>query len=230
MPYSAKTDIQKEISEAELIGLTNDEGTGSPKKVAFTSGGVYQILVRDVIVGAVSGATALVDIVVLTSGTWAAGTAAGDLYLSNQDGVFQAENLNVGTNSNVATIAGNPTDTEFAIKDSIVTAAIARADALIDSYAGRVETVPFTTVPPIIKQHSITISIYFLFVRRSAVPENRAQNYKDAIAWLKDLAVGKAALPPTTEADYEDTIQVDRTAGDRKMTMGKDSDGSLDNY
>jgi phage gp36-like protein len=148
MAYSVKADIQKEISDAELIGLTDDAGTG-------------------------------------------------------------------------------------AIVDAPIIAAIARADALIDSYAGKVETVPFTTVPDIIKQHSITIAIYFLFARRSVVPENRAQNYKDAVAWLKDLAVGKAALPPTTEADYDDTVQVDRTQDDRKIRMGKDSDSStrtLDNY
>jgi phage gp36-like protein len=28
MPYSLKADIQKEISDDELIGLTDDEGTG----------------------------------------------------------------------------------------------------------------------------------------------------------------------------------------------------------
>jgi phage gp36-like protein len=148
MPYCTESDILTEISEAELIGLTDDESTG-------------------------------------------------------------------------------------AVIDAVVTAAIAKADALIDSYCGQVETVPFTTVPDIVQQHSVTIAIYFLYARRSAVPENRAQNYKDAIAHLKDIATGKASLPIAGEETGGDEIEASHTEEDRKFTMGKESDGStgsLDNY
>ena len=148
MVYSVKTDIQKEISDAELIGLTDDAGAGT-------------------------------------------------------------------------------------MDDAKITAAIARADAIIDSYCGQVETVPFTAVPEIIKQHSITIAIYFLFARRSAVPEVRRKNYEDAIAHLKDIATGKAALPPITADEVEENVSTDRTIDDRTFSTGKKSDGSggsLDNY
>ncbi len=148
MPYSTKADILTEISEDELIGLTDDEGAG------------------------------IVD-------------------------------------------------------DARVTAAIAKADALIDSYCGQVETVPFTTTPAIVKQHSLTISIYFLFSRRSAIPEVRSQNYKDAIAHLKDISTGKASLPIAGEDTGGDETGMGRDDTDRVFKMGKTSDGSagsLDNY
>jgi phage gp36-like protein len=148
MAYSAKIDIQKEISDDELIGLTDDESAGI-------------------------------------------------------------------------------------INDVRVTAAIARADAMIDSYCGQVATVPFTSVPAVIKQHSITIAIYFLFARRSAVPEIRRKNYEDAIAHLKDIAAEKATIGATTTADYEDQVKTSHTEEDRTFTKGKKSDGSsgsLDNY
>lgn len=148
MAYCAKADIQKEISDAQLINLTDDAGTGS-------------------------------------------------------------------------------------MDDAKITAAIAKADALIDSYCGQVETVPFTTVPPIIKQHSITIAIYFLFTRRNQVPENRQKNYDDAISHLKDIAVGKASLPVTGEVTGDDQIATSRDEEDRLYTMKKSSDdssGTLDNY
>jgi hypothetical protein len=77
------------------------------REVAFTSGGTYEILPGDTITGATSAATAVIGQVVVTSGTWGAGTAAGFLYFPSQTGTFQAENLNVGANLNVATIAGN---------------------------------------------------------------------------------------------------------------------------
>jgi hypothetical protein len=77
------------------------------REVAFTSGGTYEILAGNTITGATSGATAVVGRVVVTSGTWGAGTAAGFLYFPSQTGTLQAENLNVGANLNVATIAAN---------------------------------------------------------------------------------------------------------------------------
>lgn len=77
------------------------------REVAFTSGGVYTMVEGDTITGATSGATAVLARVALRSGTYAGGDAAGYLFFASQTGVFQAENLNVGANLNVATIASN---------------------------------------------------------------------------------------------------------------------------
>lgn len=77
------------------------------REISFTSGGTYEIVAGDTITGATSGATAVITKVILTSGTWAGGTAAGRLFFASQTGTFQAENLNVGANLNVATIAGD---------------------------------------------------------------------------------------------------------------------------
>lgn len=75
--------------------------------LSFTSGGTYEIAESDTITGATSGATATVRRIVLTSGSWTAGDAAGYIVLTTATGTFQAENLNVGANTNVATIAGD---------------------------------------------------------------------------------------------------------------------------
>ena len=77
------------------------------RELAFTSGGTYVIAEGDTITGAISGATAIVTRVGLSSGTFAAGTAAGYLFFASDTGAFQAEDLNVGGNLNVATIAGD---------------------------------------------------------------------------------------------------------------------------
>lgn len=75
---------------------------------AFTSGGTYELVPGNTIIGASSGATALIVGVVTTSGTYAGGTATGFITLINQSGNFTAtENLNVGANLNVATITTN---------------------------------------------------------------------------------------------------------------------------
>ena len=76
-------------------------------ELSFTSGGTYVISEGDTITGATSGATASVTRVVLESGSFSGGDAAGRLIFASQTGTFQAENLDVGANLNVATIAAD---------------------------------------------------------------------------------------------------------------------------
>ena len=73
----------------------------------FTGGGVAEIVEGDAITGATSGATANVDRVILQSGTWSGGDAAGYLVLSGQSGTFQSENIDTATQANIATIDGD---------------------------------------------------------------------------------------------------------------------------
>lgn len=74
----------------------------------FTSGGTTEIAEDDTITGATSGVTAVVKRVIVTSGSWAGGDAAGRLIVYSQSGgSFVAENLNVGATTNIATIAGD---------------------------------------------------------------------------------------------------------------------------
>jgi hypothetical protein len=77
------------------------------RELSFTSGGTYVIKEGDTITGATSGATAVITRIALESGTFGAGTASGRLIFASQTGTFQSENLDVGANLNVATIAGD---------------------------------------------------------------------------------------------------------------------------
>lgn len=80
------------------------------REMSFTSGGTYEVADGDVITGGVTGKTATITRVVLESGSWAAGTAAGRFIFTSDDGAFQAaETLNVGANVNVATVTGPST-------------------------------------------------------------------------------------------------------------------------
>jgi hypothetical protein len=73
--------------------------------VAFTSGGTYEVKPGDIIIGATSAKKAKVVRVDLASGTWAGGDAAGTFIVEALSGDFAAENVDVGANSNVATVA-----------------------------------------------------------------------------------------------------------------------------
>lgn len=79
------------------------------RSLTFTSGGTYEPAVGDTITGATSGATAVLTKIIETTGDWTTGDQAGRFIFASQTGTFQAENLNVGANLNMATIAADST-------------------------------------------------------------------------------------------------------------------------
>lgn len=85
------------------------------REISFTSGGTYEVKAGDTIVGETSTATGVVSRVILVSGTFAAGNAAGRIFISAQTGTFSAETIKVGTNLNIANVAGNSTAIAFSI-------------------------------------------------------------------------------------------------------------------
>lgn len=90
--------------------------------LAFTSGGTVVVEAGDTITGATSGATAVVASVDLDTGSWAGGDAAGTIYIDpGKTGTFEAENLDVGVDLNVATISADTEDTHYYVEAEDVT-------------------------------------------------------------------------------------------------------------
>lgn len=82
--------------------------------VPFTSGGTFELAPGHKIIGATSGATAVIESVLLYSGTWAAGDAAGFFVLveGTKVGTFSSENVYTDSSSsssgtNDATVTAN---------------------------------------------------------------------------------------------------------------------------
>jgi hypothetical protein len=89
------------------VKLYNQRANVALYKLDFTGGGTTAIAAGDTITGATSAATAIVDSVVLTSGSWSGGDAAGCFFIYSQTGTFESENLDVGSSTNLATIAAD---------------------------------------------------------------------------------------------------------------------------
>jgi len=102
--------IQAGASICEIDPYNNE----SLQHLVFTSGGTAAVAVGDTVEGATGGATATVDRVTLTSGTWAGGDAAGSLFVSSISGTFESENLDTTTQANIATIAAAHADFYYA--------------------------------------------------------------------------------------------------------------------
>ena len=78
-------------------------------QLVFTSGGTAEIAEGHVITGDTSTETATVRRIILTSGAWADGDAAGKLIIYSPSGAFSAENISTPTQANIATIAADAT-------------------------------------------------------------------------------------------------------------------------
>ena len=93
------------------------------------------------------------------------------------------------------------------VDDDKVTRAIADADSEIDSYCGTRYSVPFSTVPAVIRKCSVDIAIYNLYARRRGAPEDRKERYKNSVDFLKEVSKGNASLgeddPDATPANKE---------------------------
>lgn len=102
--------------------------------------------------------------------------------------------------------------------------AIAQADAEINSYCGTKYSVPFATVPDIVKKISVDIAIYNLYSRRvEEIPETRADRYKNAIKQLEGIAKGLISIgeDPAPAASTQGSPEVNKTENDRIFTRDK---------
>lgn len=84
-------------------------------------------------------------------------------------------------------------DRDGLIDPEVIAAALADAQDAIDGYLGTKYALPLASVPPIVRGWSVTISRYIM--HRNGAPEHVAQDYKDAIAALKDVSRGLITLP-----------------------------------
>lgn len=103
-----------------------------------------------------------------------------------------------------------------------VDAALAAASATIDAYAGARYTLPLQTSEKV-KQLCVDLAIYELEKRRRRLREATIAARDAALAFLRDLAGGRAVLdqpagaqPQATEADVKKTTQ-ERIFSDEKL-------------
>lgn len=75
----------------------------------------------------------------------------------------------------------------------VITAALEDADNTVNGYIGARYRLPLVSVPALVVTWSVSIARYVL--HRNGAPEHVAQDYKDAIAALKDVARGLVSLP-----------------------------------
>lgn len=95
-------------------------------------------------------------------------------------------------------------DRDTMIDQDVVDAALVHADNLVNGYVGVKYDVPLVTVPDLVRTWAVSIARYIL--HRNGAPEHVAQDYKDAVASLKDVAAGRITLPVAVGAEPLPTV------------------------
>jgi phage gp36-like protein len=76
----------------------------------------------------------------------------------------------------------------------VVSEAIAKAAAEIDSYLAVRYVLPLTEIPAQVKHLAAGMAVYHLYARRGIESPVRAKNYDRAVAFLKDVAAGRTEI------------------------------------
>lgn len=108
------------------------------------------------------------------------------------------------------------------IDSSVVTRAIADADAEIDGYCGTRYSLPFSPVPGMIRKISVDLAIYHLYSRRDdSIPEMRQKRYDNAVRLLRDVSKGTITLGADAPAQTNTGHTADIDYNDRIFTRDK---------
>jgi len=75
----------------------------------------------------------------------------------------------------------------------VIAAALEDADNTVNGYVGAKYALPLSSVPAVVVTWAVSIARYVL--HRNGAPDHVRDDYKDAIAALKDVSRGLIALP-----------------------------------
>ena len=109
------------------------------------------------------------------------------------------------------------------IDATVVAAAIADAEALVDSYLAKAYRLPLAEVSPVLTRTTADVARYHLLGEVAAKDTPAARAYDQAIAWLRDVARGVVALvQPSTDAPPTQSGAAVRTSGPARV-MSRDN-------
>jgi len=252
MSYSTQSDGEERIGLSQLASLTNDVWqVSAPTGVTATktTGGSLSEIAYYYVVTAIgekgetvqsSQVTATCDASnhsIVVAWTIVSAAKAYKIYRSITTNSYVTPCLLTTTtaltytDTGALTLAsGAPVSDSFLPNASVVTALILRADAKIDSKAGQVYNVPFSPVPDLIKQLSISFWVYFAFQRRPTnveIPKSIQSAYDEAEKILEDISNQEANLPDTaTIRSEEGSINTDNAQDAINFNTG----GAFENF
>ena len=107
--------------------------------------------------------------------------------------------------------------------EAVVTQGLSDATDLINTYIGKRETLPLTTVPAVLKRLCVDIALY-LMSKPPSITEEKRKRYEDAVKLLQAISDGKVSLGVSESGEAAattDNAETNKTSSDRIFTMTK---------
>ena len=222
MPYSVYVDLLEQLSEDDLIKLTDDEKTDEDLRdsavvyfqcdTADTSGHFENSSNVAVTLGPGNTAEKIVVGVKFKINTvWYAITGiTGDGEGDNE----------VAFSATLATATYEISQLASAEIDGRVTRAIEDADSEIDGYLSKCFAVPLSPVPDVIRKYSVDIALYNLYSRRNEtfsieVRPIRVERYNAAIKYLQNACKNGSSLGLSPAPAASDSLNNEFTTFDK---------------
>ncbi len=226
MSYSVLNDLKEQISEDELVQLT-DDGIHIEDAV-FSGSGLDDLTSGGIFSGSVNRSFLIEIDAEGTPDTFKWSKDGGTTWdVSTIAITGAAQDLIEGVTIIFLATTGHTLGDQWAfdafpvgtIDTSVTDRAIDDADAEIDGYCAERYTVPFDPVPTVIRKYSVDIAIYNLFSRRHGPDEVRTKRYDDAIIFLKNVADGDISLGADAPKETsQDSVGVTTDKDDRIFT------------
>jgi hypothetical protein len=127
--YGIPLASQKIVPGDTVTAVSSGGYTHTQRTLAFTAGGTTVPVVGDLIVGATSGASAVITAISALTGktAWANSDAAGSFTVKNQIGKFTAaEKLKIGADADIAEVTANSVAvaTDYRFKNALAKVAV----------------------------------------------------------------------------------------------------------
>jgi phage gp36-like protein len=90
-------------------------------------------------------------------------------------------------------------DDAIAVDMTVISAAIAQGDSVIDGYVGVQRQVPLDPVPGLVMTISANLAIFNLYRRRNQVPDIWESQYKADVAVLVKISTGQISFGSAVE-------------------------------
>lgn len=80
------------------------------------------------------------------------------------------------------------------INDTVLYAAINKAEAMVKGFVQTKYSLPFSTVPELIKSVALDLTVYYLYERKAAINDRLQVMYENTIDTLKQISIGKITI------------------------------------
>lgn len=144
--------------------------------------------------------------------------------LSSQQRLFSVycsiDDITIRMSAEMLTRLTRGTDSSTSVDESVLSAAISDASAVIDNMLGQRYAIPIDDSTGYLKKVCIDVAVYHIYRHRydNEIPKEVKNTYTAAIATLESIQMGKLSLIGVADVRSQYVVKTNKTSKDRVFT------------